>query len=42
MPDNVRRDPEYHALWSLPGMPELAARRRANGIEAGLPLPVGD
>ncbi len=39
MPESVRRDPRYHDVWLLPGMPELAAARRANGVSAGLPLP---
>ncbi|MBT8077436.1 MAG: hypothetical protein KJO31_02620 [Gammaproteobacteria bacterium] len=40
MPETIRRHPHYHDWWSRPGMPELAAARRANGATAGLPLPV--
>jgi len=29
--------PDYHAIWELPGLPELAAIRRANGATVGLP-----
>jgi TolB-like protein len=39
-PDALRRHPRFHELWTLPGMPELAEVRRANGITAGLPLPM--
>ncbi len=39
-PEALRRHPRYHEYWSLPGMPELAAVRRANGQTAGLPLPM--
>jgi len=30
--------PDYHALWERPGMPELAEIRRANGATGNLPL----
>lgn len=40
IPEHIRRDPRYHELWTLPGMPEIELARRANGITAGLPLPV--
>jgi TolB-like protein/tetratricopeptide (TPR) repeat protein len=39
LPERTRRLPRYHEFWALPGMPELAAARRANGQTAGLPLP---
>jgi len=39
-PETLRRHPRYHEFWELPGMPELAAARRANGQTAGLPLPI--
>jgi TolB-like protein/tetratricopeptide (TPR) repeat protein len=34
--------PRYRALWQIPGMPELAALRRANGALWGLPEPTAD
>lgn len=40
IPEHIRRHPRYHALWTLPGMPEIELARRANGMTAGLPLPV--
>ena len=39
-PEPLRRHPRFHEFWELPGMPELAAVRRANGQTGGLPLPV--
>ena len=39
-PEALRRHPRYHEFWALPGMLELADTRRANGVTAGLPLPV--
>ncbi|WP_260482322.1 TIR domain-containing protein [Sphingomicrobium flavum] len=39
-PEELRRDPRYHALWSHPQMKALAQARRANGQTAGLPLPI--
>ncbi|MFK8054082.1 MAG: hypothetical protein AB8F65_14035 [Woeseiaceae bacterium] len=39
MPEVIRRHPDYHAFWQQRGMADLAAIRRANGIDAGLPLP---
>ena len=42
VPDAVRRDPRYHALWSSPGMQEVARIRRENGEPYGLPLPITD
>ena len=39
-PEKILRHPRYHELWERPGMAELAAARRANGWEDGLPLPV--
>jgi TolB-like protein/tetratricopeptide (TPR) repeat protein len=41
-PEALRRHPRYHEYWSLPGMAEFAAVRRANGQSAGLPLPIED
>ena len=38
-PEEILRHPRYHELWARPGMAELAAARRANGWEDGLPLP---
>ena len=40
MPESMRRHPLYHELWAQPGMAELAAARRANGVPYGLPLPI--
>jgi TolB-like protein/Flp pilus assembly protein TadD len=40
LPEHTRRLPRYHEFWALPGMPALAAMRRANGQTAGLPLPM--
>jgi TolB-like protein len=39
-PERTRRLPRYHEFWAQPGMPELAAMRRANGQTGGLPLPM--
>jgi len=39
-PESLRRHPRFHEYWALPGMPEHAAVRRANGQSAGLPLPI--
>ena len=39
-PEEILRHPRYHALWERPGMAKLAAVRRANGWEDGLPLPI--
>ncbi|MEL6364534.1 MAG: winged helix-turn-helix domain-containing protein [Pseudomonadota bacterium] len=36
-PDWVLEHPRYHALWERPGMGELAAALRGNGVDAGLP-----
>jgi len=38
MPDGTRCQAAYHAIWERPGMPELAAIRRANGATENLPL----
>lgn len=40
IPEHIRRHPRYHAIWALPGMPEIELARRANGMTAGLPLSV--
>ena len=40
IPEHIRRDPRYHEIWTLPGMPEIELARRANGLTAGLPLPI--
>ncbi|NNM14516.1 MAG: hypothetical protein HKO58_09335 [Gammaproteobacteria bacterium] len=40
MPETIRRHPRYHALWQRPEMASLAKARRANGHNAGLPLPI--
>jgi len=39
-PESIRRHPRYHALWERPELASLAKARRANGMTAGLPLPV--
>ena len=39
-PEEILRHPRYHELWERHGMAELAAVRRANGWDDGLPLPV--
>ena len=39
-PNALRHHPRFREFWELPGMPELAAVRRANGVTARLPLPV--
>jgi TolB-like protein len=39
-PDDLRRDPRFHAFWQRKGMPEIAAILRANGKTGGLPLPL--
>jgi TolB-like protein len=39
-PERILRHPRFHEFWQLPGMPELAAIRRANGMTTGLPLPM--
>ena len=39
-PEEIIRHPRYRALWAKPGMAELAAARRTNGWEDGLPLPI--
>lgn len=39
MPESVRRHPRYHEWWGLDGFREIAAARRANGSNYGLPLP---
>ncbi len=38
LPDQIRRDPRYHQIWTRPGMPEIELARRSNGQEYGLPL----
>ncbi len=34
----LRCQPDYHAIWEMPGMPELTEIRRANGASGNLPL----
>ena len=34
----MKCQPDYQAMWELPGMPELAAIRRADGATGNLPL----
>jgi len=39
-PEYILRDPQYQAFWAQPGLAEIAAARRANGMTTGLPLPI--
>ncbi|MEO0575006.1 MAG: hypothetical protein AAF004_06045 [Pseudomonadota bacterium] len=40
IPDDIRRHPRYHDWWARDGYEEIANARRANGKDAGLPLPI--
>jgi hypothetical protein len=37
IPEQVRADPRYRTIWSLPGLSQIERARRANGQLAGLP-----
>lgn len=37
VPEQVRTDPRYRAIWSSPGLMQVERARRANGQLAGLP-----